>query len=193
MTLALSSAAGRRALGASVVGSGLAFLDGTIVTVAAPHITADLGGGFASMQWVLDGYLLTLGALVLVGGSLGDLLGKRRVFVTGVVGFAVASAACGLAPSMAALIAARMIQGACAALLVPTSLALLNAVFTGGDRGRALGAWSGLSGICTATTSPRAVATPPANTVVSTTTLRPLISFTRPRNSSSPSSGVGLR
>ncbi|MBK6762309.1 MAG: MFS transporter [Micrococcales bacterium] len=150
MTLTLSSAAGRRALGASVVGSGMAFLDGTIVTVAAPHITEDLGGGFAAMQWVLDGYLLTLGALVLVGGSLGDLLGKRRVFLTGIVGFAVASAACGLAPTMAALVVARMIQGACAALLVPTSLALLNSVFTGGDRGRAIGAWSGLSGIFTA-------------------------------------------
>lgn len=150
MSLALSSPAGRKALAASVVGSGLAFLDSTIVTVAAPRIAEDLGGGFAGMQWVLDGYLLTLGALVLVGGALGDLLGKRRVFIVGTVGFAVASVLCGMAPTITALVAARMVQGACAALLVPTSLALLNAVFIGEDRGRAIGAWSGLSGVFTA-------------------------------------------
>lgn len=150
MALTLSSTQGRKALAASVVASGMAFLDSTIVTVAAPHITEDLGGGFAGMQWVLDGYLLTLGALVLVGGSLGDLVGKRRVFLLGIVGFALASVACGLAPSMIALVAARMLQGACAALMVPTSLALLNSEFGGDDRGRAIGAWSGLSGIFTA-------------------------------------------
>lgn len=150
VSLALSSATGRRVVAASIVASGMAFLDGTIVTVAAPHIAADLGGGFAGMQWVLDGYLLTLGALVLVGGALGDLLGKRRVFIAGTVGFALTSAACSLAPSIAVLVAARMLQGGCAALLVPTSLALLNAVFSGPDRGRAIGAWSGLSGIFTA-------------------------------------------
>jgi EmrB/QacA subfamily drug resistance transporter len=146
----LASPAGRKALAASVVGSGIAFLDSTIVTVAAPHISRDLGGGFAGMQWVLDGYLLTLGSLVLVGGALGDLLGKRRVFITGTVGFALASVACGLAPSITLLVVARMVQGACAALLVPTSLALLNAVFAGADRGKAIGAWSGLSGVFTA-------------------------------------------
>ncbi len=150
MTLVLSSPAGRRALAASVVGSGMAFLDSTIVTVAAPHIAEDLGGGFAGMQWVLDGYLLTLGALVLVGGALGDLLGKRRMFIVGTIGFALASVACGLAPGIAALVLARMVQGACAALLVPTSLALLNAEFAGADRGKAIGAWSGLSGVFTA-------------------------------------------
>lgn len=150
VSLVLSSATGRRAVAASIVGSGMAFLDGTIVTVAAPHIMADLGGGFAGMQWVLDGYLLTLGALVLVGGALGDLLGKRQVFIAGTVGFALASAACSLAPGIAVLVAARMLQGVCAALLVPTSLALLNAVFSGADRGRAIGIWSGLSGIFTA-------------------------------------------
>jgi len=150
MTLALASPQGRRVVAASIVGSGMAFLDGTIVTVAAPHIMADLGGGFAGMQWVLDGYLLTLGSLVLVGGSLGDLLGKRRVFIAGTVGFALASAACAAAPGIFALVAARLLQGACAALLVPTSLALLSAVFAGDDRGRAIGAWSGLSGIFTA-------------------------------------------
>lgn len=150
MALAFSSRAGRGALAASIVASGMAFLDGTIVTVAAPHIVADLGGGFAGMQWVIDGYLLTLGALVLVGGAAGDLLGMRRVFVVGTIGFGVASVLCGIAPGMAALVAARMLQGACAALMVPTSLALLNAVFTDADRGRAIGAWSGLSGVFTA-------------------------------------------
>ncbi|MEZ5184521.1 MAG: MFS transporter [Candidatus Nanopelagicales bacterium] len=150
MTIALSSTAGRKALAASIVGSGLAFLDGTIVTVAAPHIAEDLGGGFSGMQWALDGYLLTLGSLVLVGGALGDLLGKRRVFVAGTIGFALSSVLCGLAPNIAALVVARMLQGTSAALLVPTSLALLNAVFGKDDRGRAIGAWSGLSGVFTA-------------------------------------------
>lgn len=150
MTLALSSRHGRGALAASITASGMAFLDSSIVTVAAPHITEELGGGFAGMQWVLDGYLLTLGALVLVGGAAGDLLGKRRVFIAGTVGFGVASVLCGLAPTMPLLIAARMLQGAAAACMVPTSLALLNAVFAGADRGRAIGAWSGLSGVFTA-------------------------------------------
>lgn len=150
MPLALSSPTGRKALAASVVASGMAFLDSTIVTVAAPRIQEDLGGGFSGMQWVLDGYLLTLGALVLVGGALGDLLGKRKVFIAGTIGFAVSGALCGLAPSLTTLVIARMLQGAAAALLVPTSLALLNAVFSGDDRGRAIGAWSGLSGIFTA-------------------------------------------
>lgn len=150
MSLTLSSPQGRRALTASIVGSGMAFLDGTIVTVAAPHIAEDVGGGFAGMQWVLDGYLLTLGALVLVGGSLGDLLGKRRVFIAGTAGFAVASLLCALAPTLALLIGARLLQGVAAALLVPTSLALVTSLFAGEDRGRAIGAWSGLSGIFTA-------------------------------------------
>ena len=150
MALAFSSRQGRGALAASITASGMAFLDSSIVTVAAPHITEELGGGFAGMQWVLDGYLLTLGALVLVGGAMGDLIGKRRVFVVGTVGFGVASVLCGLAPTMPMLIAARMLQGVCAALMVPTSLALLNAVFAGADRGRAIGAWSGLSGVFTA-------------------------------------------
>ncbi len=150
MVLAFSSRAGRGALAASIVASGMAFLDSSIVTVAAPHIAADLGGGFARRQWVVDGYLLTLGALVLVGGAMGDLLGKRRVFVAGTLCFGVASVLCGLAPTMPALIGARMAQGACAAFMVPTSLALLNAVFADADRGRAIGAWSGLSGVFTA-------------------------------------------
>ncbi len=137
-------------LAATITASGVAFLDGSIVNVALPHITADLGGGFATAQWVLDGYLLTLGALVLVGGGLGDLLGKRRVFEVGMVLFGLASVLCGLAPSAAVLIGARLLQGVGAAMLVPASLAILSALFTGEARGRAIGTWSGLSGVFTA-------------------------------------------
>lgn len=144
----------RLALTATILGSGLAFLDGSVVSVALPHIQADLGGGLATTQWAMDGYLLTLGSLVLIGGSLGDLLGKRRIFLTGVVLFGVTSVLCGLAPTAQLLIVARMLQGVAAALLVPTSLALLNAVFSGSDRGKAIGAWSGLSGIFTAVGPP---------------------------------------
>ncbi|MGV1036407.1 MAG: MFS transporter [Candidatus Nanopelagicales bacterium] len=149
-TLAWKSRRGRLALAATILGSGVAFLDGSVVSVALPRIEADLGGGLATLQWVFDGYLLTLGALVLVGGALGDLLGKRRVFIVGTVGFGIASLLCGLAPTANTLIAARMLQGVAAALLIPTSLAILNTVFAGEDRGRAIGAWSGLSGLFTA-------------------------------------------
>lgn len=141
---------GRFALIATILGSGLSFLDSSVVSVALPHIEADLGGGFATLQWVVDGYLLTLGSLVLVGGAMGDLLGKRRVFIWGAAGFGIASLMCGLAPTAIALIGARLLQGAAAALMVPTSLAILNAVFAGEERGRAIGAWSGLAGIFTA-------------------------------------------
>ena len=140
----------RAVLWATILASGVAFLDGTVVNVALPRIEADLGGGFATLQWVLDSYLLTLGSLVLIGGSLGDLLGRRRVFHWGIVSFAVTSVACGLAPTAEALIAARAAQGVAAALMVPGSLAILSSVFAGPDRGRAIGLWSGLSGIVTA-------------------------------------------
>lgn len=140
----------RLTLAATILGSGIAFLDGSVVSVALPRIEEDLGGGLATLQWVMDGYLLTLGSLVLVGGSLGDLLGKRRVFMFGTCFFGVASALCALAPSAEVLIAARMLQGVAAAFLVPTSLAILNSTFAGSDRGKAIGAWSGLSGIFTA-------------------------------------------
>ncbi|MFZ1854417.1 MAG: MFS transporter, partial [Candidatus Nanopelagicales bacterium] len=103
-TLAWKSRRGRLALAATILGSGVAFLDGSVVSVALPRIEADLGGGLATLQWVFDGYLLTLGALVLVGGALGDLLGKRRVFIVGTVGFGVASLLCGLAPTAATLV-----------------------------------------------------------------------------------------
>jgi len=145
--LRYGSQAGRWVLLATVLGSGVAFLDGTIVNVALPRIGTDLSAGFSSLQWVLDGYLLTLGSLVLVGGALGDLYGRRRIFVLGLVSFGVASIACGLAPTAGVLIAARIVQGAAGALLVPGSLAILSSAYAEEDRGRAIGAWSGLAGI----------------------------------------------
>ncbi|HEX2192690.1 MAG TPA: MFS transporter [Acidimicrobiales bacterium] len=141
---------GRWVIAATVLGSGIAFLDGTVVNVALPAIGRDLEGGLAGLQWTVDGYLLTLGALLLLGGSLSDLYGRRRMFVTGLVAFTAASAACGLAPSMGALVAARAVQGVGGALLVPGSLALLAATFAPDDRGTAVGAWSGLAGVATA-------------------------------------------
>lgn len=135
---------------ATVLGSGIAFLDGTIVNVALPSIAADLDASLADLQWVLDAYLVTLSALVLLGGSLGDRFGRRRVFLLGLGGFTVASGLCGLAPDVRVLIAARALQGVGAALLVPGSLAILAAVFAPEDRAKAVGAWSGLGGVASA-------------------------------------------
>jgi EmrB/QacA subfamily drug resistance transporter len=128
----------------------MAFLDGTVVNVALPAIRADLGMGTTGLQWTVDAYLVTLSALVLLGGSLGDLYGRRRVFIAGLGGFVVASFLCGLAPNAGALIAARTLQGAAAAFLVPGSLALISASFHPDDRSRAVGAWSGLAGLASA-------------------------------------------
>ncbi|MGH9042480.1 MAG: MFS transporter, partial [Acidimicrobiia bacterium] len=121
----------------------MAFLDGTVVNVALPAIRADLGMDTTGLQWTVDAYLVTLSALVLLGGSLGDLAGRRRVFLAGLGGFVGASLLCGLAPNAGALIAARTLQGAAAAFLVPGSLALISASFHPDDRSRAVGAWSG--------------------------------------------------
>jgi EmrB/QacA subfamily drug resistance transporter len=140
----------RWVIGAAVLGSGVAFLDGTVVNAALPAIAHDLNAGLSSLQWTLTGYLLTLGSLIVVGGSLGDLYGRRRVFVAGLAGFAAASLGCAVAPTTGLLIAARCVQGAAAAALVPGSLALISASFRPEDRGRAIGAWSGLAGISTA-------------------------------------------
>src|SRR4051794_12990064 len=137
-------------IAATALGSGMAFLDGSVVNVALPAMRRDLGGGIAMQQWVLDGYLLTLSALLLLGGALGDRYGRRRVFVIGLAGFTVASLACGLAPTGGALIAARAVQGVAGALLVPGSLALIDASITHEDRGRAVGAWAGLAGVSSA-------------------------------------------
>ena len=148
--IAYGTPAGRWVIAASVLGSGLVFLDSTVVNVALPAISNELGGGIAGLQWVLDAYLLMLGALIIFGGSLGDILGRRRVFVWGLLAFTVASVICGLAPNLESLIGARALQGAAGALLVPASLALVSSYFRSQDRGRAIGAWSGLSGVSTA-------------------------------------------
>jgi EmrB/QacA subfamily drug resistance transporter len=133
-----------------VLGSGIASLDATVVNVALPAIGTDLNASVAGLQWVLTGYLITLASLILVGGSLGDLFGRRRVFRIGVVWFSVASLLSGLAPNLATLIAARALQGIGGALLTPGSLAIIESAFVPEDRGRAIGTWSGLGGIATA-------------------------------------------
>ncbi|MDQ3528641.1 MAG: DHA2 family efflux MFS transporter permease subunit [Actinomycetota bacterium] len=144
------TAAARWVILATALGSGMAFLDSTVVNVALPAIDRELNAGFSGLQWTLDGYLLTLSSLLLLGGSLGDLYGRRRIFVLGLAGFTLASLACGLAPTTGALIAARALQGTGAALMVPGSLAIISAVFHPDDRAKAIGAWSGLSGVSTA-------------------------------------------
>jgi EmrB/QacA subfamily drug resistance transporter len=145
----------RLTLIACIMGSGIALLDGTVVNVALPTIQRNLGGGLAAQQWVSNGYLLTLGSLILIGGSLGDLFGERRIFALGVGGFGVASLGCALAPSIGALIAARAVQGVAGALLVPSALATIVATFPGGEggskseRGAAIGSWTAWGGIAT--------------------------------------------
>jgi EmrB/QacA subfamily drug resistance transporter len=145
--LRMGTAAGRWVLTTTVLGSGLAMIDGTVVNVALERIGTELDAGFAGLQWTVNAYTLTLAALILLGGSLGDHLGRRRVFVIGVAWFALASLACGLAPNVGTLIAARALQGVGGALLTPGSLALISASFHGPDRAAAVGAWSGLGGI----------------------------------------------
>ena len=135
---------------ASILGSGLAGIDATVVNVALPAIGRDLHADFASLQWTITAYTLTLASLILLGGALGDRYGRRRVFVIGVVWFAVASLLCGLAPTAPLLIAARALQGVGGALLTPGSLAMIQATFAPQDRARAIGAWSGLGGVATA-------------------------------------------
>jgi EmrB/QacA subfamily drug resistance transporter len=141
---------GRWVILAAILGSGIAFLDSTVVNVALPAIGDDLGGGLSGLQWTLDGYLLTLSSLLLLGGALGDEYGRKRMFVLGLVSFTVASVLCGIAPSIGSLIAARALQGVGGALLVPGSLALITASFRSEDHGSAIGAWAGLTGVATA-------------------------------------------
>jgi EmrB/QacA subfamily drug resistance transporter len=145
--LRMGTPAARWVLLTTVLGSGLVMLDGTVVNVALGRIGADLGADFAGLQWTVNAYTLTLASLILLGGSLGDHLGRRRVFVVGVVWFALASLLCGLAPSLPLLVAGRALQGVGGALLTPGSLALISASFRGPDRAAAIGAWSGLGGI----------------------------------------------
>jgi len=144
---AVSSSVARWTLVASILGSSMAFIDGSVVNVALPSIQADLGGGLATQQWVVDAYLLTLGSLILVGGSLGDIYGESKVFAIGVASFAAASVLCGIAPDAASLIVFRGIQGVAGALLTPSSLAMLTATFSGTARGNAIGQWTSWTGI----------------------------------------------
>ena len=137
-------------LTATILGSSMAFIDGTVVNVALPAIQASFHATVVDVQWVVEAYGLFLGALILVGGSLGDLFGRRRIFLVGVVIFALASLACGMAASILQLIIARSIQGVGAALLVPGSLAIISASFDQKSRGQAIGTWSGFTAITTA-------------------------------------------
>jgi EmrB/QacA subfamily drug resistance transporter len=139
----------RLTLAACILGSAIALLDSTVVNVALPTIQRDLGGGLAAQQWVSNGYLLTLGSLILVGGSLGDVFGERRVFALGVGGFGVTSLLCAAAPSIGTLIAARALQGVAGALLVPSALAVIVSVFPAQERGPAIGSWTAWGGIAT--------------------------------------------
>jgi EmrB/QacA subfamily drug resistance transporter len=142
--------AGRWTLVAAILGSSMAFIDGTVATVALPAIARDLSATVAQMQWVVESYSLMLSSLVLVGGSLGDQFGRRRMFAIGVSIFAAASAGCGMSQTIVQLIALRALQGVGAALLVPGSLALISAAYPEEARGRAIGTWSGFSGISAA-------------------------------------------
>jgi EmrB/QacA subfamily drug resistance transporter len=137
-------------LAVTVLGSGIAFLDATVVSVALPEIARDLDADLGALQWTLNGYLLTLASLILLGGSLGDRYGRRLIFNVGIAWFAAASVLCALAPNVETLIAARVLQGIGGALLTPGSLAIIEATFRPEDRGRAIGAWSGLGGAAAA-------------------------------------------
>jgi EmrB/QacA subfamily drug resistance transporter len=132
---------------AAILGSSMAFVDGTAVNVALPVMQADLRATSADMQWVIEAYALSLAALILVGGSLGDVFGRRRMFMLGIAIFALASIGCALAPNVIVLIVARSIQGVGGALATPESLALISATYQGDERGRAIGTWSGFASI----------------------------------------------
>lgn len=134
-----SSTAGRITLATVTLGSGIALLDGTVVNIALPHIGRDLNASLAQLQWVVNGYMLSLAALILVGGSLGDRLGRRRMYLLGVAGFAIASGLCAFAQSPTELIAFRVIQGIAAALLTPGGLAIIESSFRVEDRAAAIG------------------------------------------------------
>ena len=148
--LRLHSARGRWVIAATVLGAGIVMIDGTVVNVALPAIGRTFHSGLQTLQWTVTAYTLTLAAFILVGGSIGDHYGRRRSFVVGVLWFAAASLLCGIAPSAGVLIAARALQGVGAALLIPESLAIIQAVFRPEDRAQAIGTWSGLGGISAA-------------------------------------------
>jgi EmrB/QacA subfamily drug resistance transporter len=134
---------------ATILGSSIATLDGTIVSVALPTIQRSLGGGLAGQQWISSAYLLTLGSLILIGGSLGDIFGERRIFALGVAGFGIASLLCAVAPTIGLLVGARAVQGVAGALLTPSSLAVIAATFSDEERGAAIGTWTAFGAIAT--------------------------------------------
>src|SRR5206468_12381961 len=142
-----SKFAGRWVLVATTLASSMAFIDSTVVNVALPALQTNLNAIAVDLQWVIEAYSLLLSALLLVGGSLGDHYGRRRIFLIGVALFACASAACGFAADIRQLIAARALQGLGAALLIPGSLAIISSSFSENERGRAIGTWSGFSAI----------------------------------------------
>ena len=148
--LTLKSNAGRWVITATVLGSGIALIDSTVVGIALPTIGREFHSPLGPLQWVVTGYTLTLAAFLLLGGSLGDRLGRRKIFMVGVAWFAVTSAACGLAPDTSVLIVTRVLQGIGGALLTPGSLAIIQASFVEDDRASAIGAWSGLGGLAAA-------------------------------------------
>ncbi|MBR8742909.1 MFS transporter [Nocardiopsis sp. MG754419] len=148
--VAWGTPAARWMLTATVLGSGMAFLDSTVVTVALPAIQEDLDTGLAGLQWIVNGYMVTLSALILLSGSLSDRFGRVRLFMVGVALFALASALCTFAPNLEWLVGGRVAQGVGGALLTPGSLAILQAGFREDDRARAIGAWSGLTGVAAA-------------------------------------------
>src|SRR6266550_2695268 len=149
-TAPCGKARGRWILAATILGSSMVFIDGTVVNVALPALQANLNATSVDVQWVVESYALFLAALLLLGGSLGDHFGRRRIYAIGVVLFALASVWCGLAPSIGQLIIARAVQGVGGALLVPGSLAIISASFSEQERGRAIGTWSGFTAITAA-------------------------------------------
>ena len=149
-TAPCSKARGRWILAATILASSMAFIDGTVVNVALPALQTNLNASAVDVQWVIEAYALLLSALLLVGGSLGDHYGRRRIFLLGIVIFAIASGGCGFAGNVRQLIIARALQGLGAALLVPGSLAIISNSFSEQERGRAIGVWSGFSAITAA-------------------------------------------
>jgi EmrB/QacA subfamily drug resistance transporter len=148
--LRLADATGKWVVAAAVLGSGIASMDATVVNIALPALGRDLHAEFAGLQWVISAYTLTLASFILLGGSLGDRFGRRRIFIVGTIWFTAASVLCALAPRIDVLIAARALQGVGGALLTPGSLAMIQASFAEEDRGKAIGAWSGFAGVTTA-------------------------------------------
>ena len=143
----MTAAQKRLVLVAAILGTTVVTVDSTVVNVALPAIQEDLGGGLAGQQWTSNAYLLTLGSLLLIGGSLGDIFGERRVFALGVAGFGVTSLLCALAPTIEVLVAARALQGVAGAVLTPAALAVIVTTFPPDERGKAVGAWTAWGGI----------------------------------------------